>query len=37
VGKLEEMKEKIMGARDDYWCKFASPKAIRYLRLTVLL
>lgn len=22
VGKLEEMQEKLMGGRDDYWCKF---------------
>jgi len=28
VGKLEEMKEKVMGARDDYWCKFASSKQV---------
>ena len=25
VGKLEEMQEKLMGRRDDYWCEFCLP------------
>jgi hypothetical protein len=26
VGRLEEMREKLMGGRGDYWCEFASQK-----------